>query len=328
MKKILFLSPITYDTCSFYRSGGIAPDLRAKLNIDIQVTSLDREKFDWVKMLDYNLVMFQRPFTETSFNMALYVKSLGIPLWVDLDDHMLDLPAGNPGYELLTMSRETIIKFIALADVVSVTTELLKQQLVAYNKNVRVIPNAFNDYIFKKRGDKEPRSKTILWRGGNSHTPDLMRYAQTMDKLMQEFPEWQFMFYGLLPWYYNNYGNLAYLQSTDPIFYFKKIVTMAAPVIHVPLDDSVFNRCKSNIAFIEGAYSGAACIAPDWDEWKKPGIMTYKTDQEYYDLVKKVITGDINVKKHADRSWEYICDQLLLSKVNNLRVDLVKTLLG
>ena len=326
--KILFLSPLTYDTCSFYRSGGIAGDLAEKLGYEIEITSLDKRKFNWQDMMQYKLVMFQRAFSETSVQMAMYVKSLNIPVWVDMDDYMLDLPAGNPAYELLTLNKENIIKMIALADMVTVTTEMLRQQLLPFNKNIRIIPNAINDRIFRKRSAEIERQKIILWRGGDSHVPDLMRYARIIDKMMVNYPDWDYKFMGYLPWFYNNYGNLSYIQSTDPIFYFKKLVSLQATALHVPLDDSTFNRCKSNIAWIEATYAGAITIAPAWDEWKMPGVLNYKDDDEYYNLVSKVIAGDIDTRKMVERSWSYISDKLTLSEVNKLRVQVVKHLLS
>lgn len=326
--KILFLSPLTYDTCSFYRAGGIAGDLAEKVGCEIETTSLEKRKFNWQDMMQYKLVMFQRPFSETSLQMAIYIKSLNIPVWVDLDDFMLDLPAGNPAYELLTLNKETIIKIIALADMVTVTTEMLRQQLLPFNKNIRIIPNAINDRIFKMKVSDVERKKIIAWRGGDSHVPDLMRYARIIDKMMKNYPDWDFKFMGYLPWFYNNYGNLSYVQSTDPIFYFRNLLSLGIKALHVPLDDSVFNRSKSNIAWIEATYAGAVTIAPAWDEWKMPGVLNYKDDDEYFTVVSKVIAGDIDTRKMVERSWSYISDKLTLSKVNQLRVQVVKHLLS
>jgi hypothetical protein len=229
---------------------------------------------------------------------------------------------------LLTLNKEVIIKIIALADMVTVTTELLRQQLLPYNKNIRIIPNAINDRIFKMKSSFVERQKTIVWRGGDSHVPDLMRYAAVIDKMMKNYPDWDFKFMGFLPWFYNNYGNLSYVQSTDPIFYFKMLVSLGATALHVPLDDSLFNRCKSNIAWIEATYAGAITIAPDWDEWKMPGVLTFKNNDEYFNLVSKVITGEIDTRKMVEKSWSYISDKLTLSKVNLLRASVVKYLLS
>ena len=329
--KILIVTPVTTDSCSFYRSGGIAPDLREKLNrnfpTDIYVTSWDKEKFVWQNLIEYNLIMFQRPYTDMSLQMGLYVKNLGIPLWVDFDDYLLDIPLGNPAYETIGKVRENIKKITAIADVVSVTTDLLRDQLQPYQKNIHVIPNAFNDYIFKKRKNQEERQKMILWRGGDSHLPDLMMFAEPIMRVMKNYSDWNFTFMGLLPWFMDYQANMFHMPAQDPIFYFNTITTIGSPVFHVPLIDNLFNRCKSNIAFIEAAYSGSACIAPDWDEWKRPGVLNYTDEIGYYAWLENVIKGEVDIRQEADLAWEYVTDQLMLSKVNELRVDLVKSLI-
>jgi hypothetical protein len=325
--KILFITPNTTDSCSFYRTAGIAPDLREKLKMEIYVTSLDKEKFTWQNLLDYNLVMFQRPFSDTSLQMALYIKNMGIPLWVDFDDYLLDIPLGNPAYEVITKAREVIKKMTAIADVVSVTTDLLRQQLEPYSKNIRVIPNAFNDYVFKKRKNQDERSKMILWRGGDSHLPDLMMFAEPVTRVMKDYPEWIFTFMGMLPWFLDYSENMYHMPAQDPIFYFNSIASMASSVLHVPLIDNVFNRCKSNIAFIEAAYAGSACIAPAWDEWQKPGVMNYTDEVGYFAWIENVIKGEVNIKERSGQSWEYVMDCLMLNKINEQRVNLVRSLI-
>lgn len=328
--KILFVAPRTNDSCSFYRSGGIAPDLGRKLNADIYMTSLEREKFDWQKMLAYDLVMFQRPYSETTLAMQIYLKKLGIPVWVDFDDLTLDVPISNNSYETLTKARATIAQIAVLADVVSVTTPALAKAFGEYNSNIRIIPNAFNDGIFKERKASSERSRTVLWRGSDSHTADLMAYGEALNVLMESFKDWNFIYMGYLPWFLSSsHGNTQYISSTDPIPYHEKIVQLASPVIHVPLEDNLFNRCKSNIAFIEGAYSGSVCIAPDWEEWRMPGVLNYTNQESYLELINDILDGtNILTREQADRSWEYIQKNLLLSNINELRVSLVKSLLS
>jgi len=334
--KILFIAPRTYDSCSFYRSGGIAPDLKRKLGADIFMTSLEKDKFDWQKMMMYDLVMFQRPYSDTTLAMQIYLKKLGIPVWVDFDDFTLDVPISNNSYETLTRARSTILQIAALADVVSVTTPALKAAfataITAINPehplDIRVIPNAFNN-TFLGRRSLEKRTMNVMWRGSDSHTADLMAFGNALNLLMDTYKDWHFVYMGMLPWFLASpHGNTTYLPPTDPIYYFEKIAQVASPVIHVPLEDSLFNRCKSNIAFIEGAYCGSVVVAPDWEEWRKPGVLTYKSEDEYMSLISDVLEGRVNAREMTDLSWAYIKENLMLTDVNELRVELVKSLLS
>ena len=45
-----------------------------------------------------------------------------------------------------------------------------------------------------------------------------------------------------------------------------------------PLVDTPFNRAKSNIAYLEAIMCGAIIVAPDWQEWRHPGVINYTDD--------------------------------------------------
>lgn len=329
MLKILFVAPSVIDSCSFYRTGGIAPDLRKKLNADIHVMAWDKGRFNWQNILNYDLVMMQRPYTETAYGMGLYVKNLGLPLWVDYDDLLLEVPAGNRSHDTMLKARDSIKKITGIADAVSVTTELLRQELLQYNRNIKVIPNAFNDYIFSKRKKEilPERKKLILWRGSDTHEPDLFAHTVPILNSIRTFQKWDFMFLGYYPWFFGYHKNVKADGPVDPLFYFARIKYEAPTLLHVPLADIKFNRAKSNIAYIEASYAGSLCLAPDWDEWRMPGIMNYTDDKGYEDAIHSVIKGEVDVRRLSARAWEYVMDKLRLSKVNELRYSLVKTII-
>lgn len=326
--KILFIVPNTLDSCSFYRSAGIAPDLCRKLNAEYKVSTLDRESFSWDKLIAYDVVMFQRPFSGNTLQMIIYLKQLGIPVWVDFDDYTLGVPFSNSAFDTLSKAKENIILMARLADVISVTTPALAKQLSEYNTNIHVIPNAFNDTLLGRK-NKAARTKNILWRGGESHMADLMVYSPALNLLMEEYKEHTWVFYGTKSWMLSTpHQNVMYLEPTDPMYYFDNISRIASPLIHVPLEDIPFNHCKSNIAFIEGAYCGSVCIAPDWEEWQKPGVITYKNVDDYYRVIKDVLNGKHDTRELAEASWNYITENLLLSDVNELRVKLIWSLIS
>jgi hypothetical protein len=96
--------------------------------------------------------------------------------------------------------------------------------------------------------------------------------------------------------------------------------------MQVPLADSIFNRCKSNIAWIEGSFAGAVCLVPDWEEWQMPGTVRYSNPAEYGEKMKLLLNNNFNYRKYNDLSWEYIMDNLTLSRVNGQRIEILKGL--
>jgi hypothetical protein len=99
---------------------------------------------------------------------------------------------------------------------------------------------------------------------------------------------------------------------------------MKPALIHVPLQDILFNRCKSDIAAIEGTFAGAACLVPEF--WDIPGTIKYNSQETYYEGMRSVLSGEVNIVEQNRISWEYIMDVKSISKVNELRVNLIKSL--
>jgi hypothetical protein len=330
MIRILFISPEKTDSCSFYRAGGIAPDLERKYpDCRITVTQWNQIVLHWQVLIGYDLVMLQRPYAKEHLSLCDYVKNLKIPLWVDYDDNLLVVPSENKNFELYNPgTREDIKKILQLADVVTVTTEALKQGFLPFNKNIKVIPNAFNDFVLKNPPIRKGRSPLILWRGSDSHIKDILSMQGPIDQATLAFPEWQFIFMGYFPWYLRDdkRANIFAMGANDVILYFKNTMLMFPAVLHTPLYESPFNRAKSNIAYIEASYFGAATICPDWDEWRKPGALNYTTADSYFELLKGVVKGEINVQAKAEEAWNYIRSELMLSKINLLRQELINTM--
>jgi hypothetical protein len=326
--RILFLNYDRTNACSFYRSGGIANDLRKKTGHEITVAQWNEINMHWGTIMDYDLIMMQRPFGKSAFELCDYIKRLNRPLWVDYDDNLLCIPQSNKAYLIYDdEAKEYIKKILGIADVISVTTDDLKKSFspfISLRCEIKVIPNAFNDTVFK-RGEIKERSNIITWRGTETHIADITSVTGAISKACIEFPDKQFLFLGYLPWFLGeDVTNVFAMKEMDLILYFHNLFNMKPAVIHVPLIDNLFNRCKSNIAFIEGSYFGAACLVPDF--WDVPGVLRYKTEDDYYNALKALISGEIDIKAQNNIAWEFIQDTLILSKVNTERVKLINSL--
>jgi len=322
MKKILFLLPKLSDACSFYRGGGIAPDLRRK-GYDIDVMDMTGI-IDWAFLIKYDIVMIQRAANPSILSVAAQIKRMGIKLILDYDDNLLSVPLDNPAYIGYANKevKEAIIGCLTLADVVSVTTEDLKQSYLPYNKNIMVIPNAHNDSLVKR--EKKKREKIVLWRGTNTHQRDIMTYQDAINKVSGHWTDIRFLYIGYVPWFLNIGKNTAFAGAVDTMLYLEQIQAVAPSIMQVPLHDSLFNRCKSNIAAIEGAFAGAACLVPEW--WAMEGAIKYKDSKSYYEGINALLKGEVDIEKSNNASWEYIQANLLLSNVNKMRVELIEGL--
>jgi hypothetical protein len=278
-------------------------------------------------------IMIQRPFSKEALNLCGYIKLLGIKLWIDYDDNLFALNPENDVSEMYddTNIKENIKGILRMADVVTVPTENLKQDYSEFNKNITVIPNAFNDTIFFRPKELAPRTNNCAWRGPRTHIWDLLSHINEINQLTEKFSDWRFVFMGfridksVLYYYLHNTNNKAHIPSMDPVIYFKALMDMSPSCLHVPLADNPFNRAKSNIAAIEGNYAGAVCVVPAW--WNMPGTIPYTDGKSYYEGIKSVLSGEVDKVAMNKEAWDYIMDCLRLSKVNEQRIDIIKSLL-
>lgn len=324
MSKVLFLSYNRNDSCSFYRSAGVVADLRRKTPHNITVMQWTGA-MDWSIITSYDLIIFQRPYNKTSLSLLSYIKACGIPIWVDYDDNLLDIPIYNEAFDIYgDEEKDAIKKILALADVVTVTTDELKHSFAEWSDKIQVIPNAFNDLIFQ-RPDKLPkRDNRVLWRGTNTHIGDIMAFERAINKVAADFKDTQFLYMGYRPWFLEPINN-ARVKSQDIIVYFQSLLKLAPKIMQVPLHDNNFNRCKSDIAAIEGTFAGAVSVVPSW--WNIPSCLSYTDEQSYYDALYAVLSGSVDVEAMNRISWEYIQDNLRLSTVNVLRLQILNQFL-
>lgn len=315
--RVALFEPAPADATSFYRSRGVWHYLskeHPELKFIIPTGS------DWIDAVLYDVAIFQRPCTKKDVRAITMMKDCGVKVIIDYDDNLLNVAPHNPSYEHHHFHKVSTMGCINLADIVIVSTEKLKESYLPYNKNIVVIPNALNDYIFNK---KKPfkNSKIAYYRGGSSHQRDVYLYRNEIIKTVRENPDWKFYFFGDRFQFLeaelskdNNFLMFGYM----PILQFLQSITELRPAAHFTfLEDTPFNQAKSNCSWIEATYAGAASFAPEKlaEFYKVPGLDL----EEAYDLNNATSI----LEESHDHSWMYIQDNLLLSQVNKKRLELL-----
>jgi hypothetical protein len=311
--------------CSYYRSIGVFSKLH-KLNSEIVVEIISN--FEWSTLSDTDIVVFERPRDESMVKAIEFTQNFGIPVWIDIDDDFFNIPKYNPSYTHFEKKevRRSIETCIAYADVVSVTTNALKEQYLKYNKNIFVVENAFNDYNFSL--STQPSENNIVnWRGSVTHRNDILSCIESISKLSINHLDYGFNFIGSDLWFIEDRVKNLSIKSPLTLVPYMQYIKFLQPQIQInPLEFNVFNESKSNINFIEGIYAGAVCVAPDMPEWNKPGIEIYRTPEEFYEKVDMLIKDKKKRIKNFYQSLDYINENLLLSRLNKKRLDVIEFL--
>ncbi len=322
--KIKIVSSMPGGSTSFFRSIAPFAALR-KIDKNIEVEYLTA--VDWFLISDADMLYLERPADDQFLAAVLLAKNYGVPVWVDYDDNLFEVPEDHPHSETFQniKLRNNIKTILELADVVTVTTQDLKKSFSSFREDITVIENAFNDYKYSMP-DEVSHNAIISWRGSDTHKPDLLKYRNAIWELAKKHElETAWLFLGA-PCAYITNGlppkNFRHEGALPLVPYYRYIKDTKPAIQMVPLVDNVFNRCKSNIGWLDGMIGGSVCVAPDFPEWQKPGIFRF-TDPETF---KKAIESAMDTSLRAAAytlSKQYILENLLLSKINLKRVEII-----
>ena len=332
MIRILAVSPITWDSTSFYRSRGPFNMLRKQMDIDIHDYRPQINNYTWAEIGSYDIIFFQRPAKAENFMLAEYAKEMGIKVWVDYDDDLFRLPNESRAWFEYTHPdvRKTMLKMLIIADVVTVSTLELKNFFDDMTQTTKsdVIPNALNDDWIVPAKEYNEDSKVVVWRGSETHCGDVTYFTGQLDEAISaSTDEWHFMGYN--PFTLTNLPELNTKikchKGEDIRLYNRNLMSLKPRMMHVPLVDNALNRAKSNIAWIEATYVGAVTVAPNWEEWQRPGVICYDSPDDYKRLLME---HSRDYAKCWRESMDYINKNLLLSHVNQKRKDIIEKLMG
>ncbi len=275
----------------------------------------------------YDVIIIERPSTDASLNLIKLAKDMGKRVIIDYDDNCLHLPNDiHPMYNTYQADKPNVIRCLALADEVWVATDGIKKAYRLYNKNIHVIPNAWNDTVFPVE-QKKPfiYNKIAMWRGGFSHLGDIYApgVAEGLVELINTNPLWSFFFLGQrFEWMEMRIiGTNYYRHDGASTVQFYKLMQDYNPCLFLyPLTTNLFNVSKSACSWLESVYSGAAYFGnTSLPEMQKPGMMDLN---ELPDLLKcKDKTIERTLRSNHTKSWKFIQEHLLLSKVNQKRIE-------
>ena len=325
MRTLGVMCPNSTDATSLYRAIGPLGELQsADKHLRIELM----QKCDWSTLKLVDAVFMQRPFTNAHLRIAQMIKANNKPLWVDFDDDLFAVPQGNPCFETFSKPeiQKNIATVIAMADVLTVSTDALMQKFSTLNDNISVIPNAIDMALIGENIEPEiHRQPLIMWRGSKTHRKDLNTIAESCIHLAKKMPYATWVFVGDVPWFvdYMPDKQVICADALDPVEYFEFLKKTKPAVFIVPLEDSDFNRSKSNCAWLEASWSGAATIAPALPEFIQPGISNYHDTNEFSSHVQFLIDNPVSRVNKAMESWNYIDSHLRLSFVNQLRLSIL-----
>lgn len=302
--RILVVSEDLQDPSHFYRNvGPLAADGRFGLNF------VKPEELSWVHLQHADIVSFTNVHTEPLLKAMELAKAAHIPVWVDYDDNLLEVPEEHPLYIQFASqaARQAVILAIQEADLLTVATDHLAAVFQPARKDhtsrVITLRNGLNQN-WPKRAATHNRTDTFAWRGNNTQLRDMLEYGSAIAAGVPETATFHIL--GWFPWPLANalqerIENINYARELPLNAFFRELENAAAVALVVPYADTAFNRCKSNIAQLEATAAGSLAIVPDWPEWQLAGAIKYTNADTLSAAVANLMEIPFDTRK---KMWE------------------------
>ena len=299
---------------------------------------------------DVKLVFFNR----TPHNMLPQLlelrKKKDFRIVVDIDDYWVLYPHH---YMYHTWNKqkygEQMIAAIKIADAVTCTTDLLRDKIVQYNKNVHVIPNAFPFGEGQFNSEKiRTEQMRFIYAGVTSHFWDIKELSIPFQKIntstlthpyefvlagYSEANEATKQMWTKMERSFNLNGKLKNYRRVNglPIDNYMNLYGHS-DVSLIPLESNNFNRFKSNLKIIEAGckYNPAICsnVSPYSDEVPGVGVMYANNAREWAEHIKYCTQNPSFVFDMGQKLGIHVRTAYSLERVNEYRKQLFDHLIS
>jgi glycosyltransferase involved in cell wall biosynthesis len=305
-------------------------------------TSLEGQKASSEKMFDdcmkSDIIVFQRPDTEDKTQAIELLKKAGKKIVFDNDDTYRPdsgFPKLNEAHNQREVKKinDELYKNIKQADLVTTTTEFLAEEYRPLNNNVVILPNCIDPFDWDKplrnEGDKvriglvgsvaygdyqiiSNYLKELCKRDDvqvvmfslsdvDKKLPKGNAFAETYKKLYKESLE------------FVNSNNIEWHPIVPMSKYPETLNNLKLDIMLIPRVENYFNKCKSNVKFLEASMCEIPVIASSFSDGNSPydkdldgenGLLA-KTEADWIEMTERLIRNKDLRRSIGKRAKEY-----------------------
>ena len=280
-----------------------------------------------------DIVFCNRIVGNTSLQRVLDLRTeYGFKLVVDYDDHWILDPTHYlfEYYQHYNVS-EAMEAWITEADMVTVTHERLRQEVLPINANCHVLPNAiprFGQFDITRTPDSLTR---LFWAGGITHERDINILFHPVKKFRGLPVKMVMGGYSKKPEYYKmrnaftRYGRMEHeLIEALPVnqYYY---AYSKCDIALIPLEKTRFNSFKSNLKILEAANVGANVVVSNVDPYKDvPGVEYVNEPEDWKNNIVKLIANPEYAASQIELLKSYCEKHFNFYEINKQRLNLFK----
>jgi O-antigen biosynthesis protein len=291
-----------------------------------------------------DVVVFQRPMKDEHYQMALALKAMGKKIVMDNDDTYRSdsgTPLAMVGIKSDAMKgvvdtiNARLARFGQLADLITVSTPFLAKEYSEINRTI-VLPNLICEDDWDKPLRNEGKKVRIGLSGSVGYSEDYLLIKDALTELSKR-DDVQIVVFALPPdtekyqWQRDLVykDNLAFFTSIGAEFqpivpmseYIDTLNDLKLDIMLIPRQENYFNRCKSNVKFLESAMLEIPCVVSSFEDgpYESDLALKAKTPEDWMVHVewlmdkknrrklgkeaRKCVLKNYNIKDHAHK-WE------------------------
>jgi glycosyltransferase involved in cell wall biosynthesis len=292
-------------------------------------------------------------FKERQFNILLFnrfcfldkdwsVSKEHFKIVMDLDDDW-ELPVNHPMFHLYKLQEEKILNNIQHADLVTVTNQRLFDKVSKFHHNVSILPNAIPLGEQQYTDDKvESDAVRIFWCGGSSHLND-MSILRNPIKRLHELTNIEMVLGGFTDtdpiskdyWdkmlsIFSNGKQLKHrtLPGTMPNDYMQ--MYKHADIMLIPLENSQWHGCKSNLKILEAASKRIPCIVSNVEPYNVDAdcpVLWVNKQSDWFKNVKFLVNNPIERIKLGEQLYEWAKEKYNYQEISQRRFEAYSNLI-
>jgi len=284
-----------------------------------------------------DIVVFHRPTSGYLLELARILKKQGKKIVMDNDDTLTE-DNGFKYTEYMDKARvekgidkmsNALNKFAEEADLVTCTTEFLKKEYEKVNDNVVVLPNCVDPFYWPRTILK---NETDIVRIGITGSVGITNDVEALKPIIDHYqndkrvrlvllsvpPKGENDIYKEL--YSEQYAywssvNIEWHPFAKVDGYYKKLNELKLDMVIIPRSDTYFNRCKSNLKFLENSMLEIPSVCQSFSTKDSPyevnpkdtGYLLLAGDTEEFIMqIEKLITNKDLRLDLGKRAKEYV----------------------
>jgi glycosyltransferase involved in cell wall biosynthesis len=264
-------------------------------------------------LINADVIWIQRANHEHFTELIPFLQAQGKKIIYDLDDCMWEIPASNLAHRYYPKKElQKLNAVVRCCDAITVTTVPLAEymQKLFPDKKIVIIPNHLPhwDTTVKPKNEKIK----IGWAGSYTHNGDfhhkLVDSMRDFAKKYKDTTEWYA--FGFQPKYMKDFTTaLPWSETTQ---FQADFAAQNWDIGVIVAQDNTFNRCKSNLKYLE--YSQIKCVSIAHDTYPYTHTLTHKEDglivvnekKEWREYLEWMITDEKARLTIATNAYEHV----------------------